>query len=411
LQDVLKKFINRGTCSILTSPVYKKERESLEELLLKRSKESLNEMIDLLKILLAVNSYTLDSDEVNKVVDIMENRIGSLGFTTVRHSSEGHADCLEAFSGREGDVMLIGHTDMAQTLTGSESHEMAGGRIVCPGAGDMKGGLVTLCYALKVLKDLDMLPRNIKIILSSDEEQASPFSKKYIMDSAKNAKLCLSVEPARANGAVVIARKGGTYFTLKVKGRSAHSGVEPEKGISAAEELAHKTLLLHKLLDPRAGITVNVGYLNAGTTLGNAIAGQGTAKIDVKYWTPEQGKETVEEIIKICSVSSVPGTTLSLEQHPGFQPMMDTPQTLKLLECVKQSGKRLGIQVKSVKTGGEGDAGFCSAAGIPVICGMGPVAGLLHSPEEYLETESLWERTALLAQSLIIINKGLHDSE
>lgn len=383
----------------------------MEKLLLEHSKEYLDEMLDLLKELLAINSYTLNPDGVNKVVDILEDKINALGFTTVRHSAEGHADCLESCGDGNGDILLIGHTDMAQTLTGSESFETTGGRIVCPGVGDMKGGLVTLLYALKVLKDLNALPGNIKIVLSSDEEQASPFSQKYIMDSAKNAKLCLSLEPARANGGVVIARKGGIYFTLTVKGRSAHSGVEPEKGISAAEELAHKTLQLHRLSDLSAGITVNVGFLNAGTSLGNAIAGQGTAKIDVKYWTPNQGKETVEQIIKICSVSSVPGTELSLEQHPGFHPMVDTPQTMELFEYVRQSGEELGIQVKSVKTGGEGDAGFCSAAGIPVVCGMGPVAGLLHSPEEYLETESLWERAALLAQSLITINKGLQDSE
>ncbi len=383
----------------------------MEELLIKQSKAYQNHMINFLKELLSIDSYTLNTGEVNKVTHIMKSRLSSLGFTVVMNSAKGQGDCLEAYNGTKGQILLIGHTDMAQTLTGRESFDVSDGRIVCPGVGDMKGGLVTLYYALKVLKDLQMLPGSLRIVLSSDEEQASPFSRKYITAAAMNAKLCLSLEPARANGAVVIARKGGTYFTLTVKGRSAHSGVEPEKGISAAQELAHKIIHLHKLSDFKAGITVNVGYLNAGTTLGNAIAGQGVAKIDVKYWTPEQGARTVREIRQICSISSIPGTTLTLEQHPGFQPMVNTPQIQWLLRTLETNGRKLGTEIKWVKTGGEGDAGFCSSAGIPVVCGMGPVAGLLHSPEEYLETDSLWKRTALLADSLITINKRLNNGE
>ena len=83
--------------------------------------------------------------------------------------------------------------------------------------------------------------------------------------------------------------------------------MEPEKESARRRNWLIKRSSFTGFRTLSAGITVNVGFLNAGTSLGNAIAGQGTAKIDVKYWTPNQGKETVEQIIKICSVSSVPG--------------------------------------------------------------------------------------------------------
>ena len=61
------------------------------------------------------------------------------------------------------------------------------------------------------------------------------------------------------------ARKGtGDYF-VRIKGRAAHAGVEPQKGISATQELAHQILTLHALNDYDVGTTINVGVVQAGT--------------------------------------------------------------------------------------------------------------------------------------------------
>jgi glutamate carboxypeptidase len=364
-------------------------------------------MIEFLKELLVVNSYTYNWGEINKVADRLSEEFKGLGFAVLKHTSEKSATCLEAFNNKDGEILLIGHTDMAQSLTGAESYDSINGRIVYPGVSDMKGGLVTLVYSLRVLRKLGLLPENLKIVLSCDEEQASPFSKEYLISNALSAKICLSLEPARANGAIVMARKGGVYFTLSAEGRSAHSGVEPEKGISAAEELAHKVIELHKLTKLDQGITVNVGYLTAGSTLGNAVAGSGCAKIDAKFWTSEQGKEVVERIKEICRKPVVPGVRLTLEQHSGFDPMEYFDQTQFIIDEVVNNARKMGLEIDAVITGGEGDAGFITASGTPTVCGMGPVGGLLHSPQEYLEIESLWERTALLSLSIVSLNERL----
>ena len=113
---------------------------------------------------------------------------------------------------------------MAQTLTGSRSFETTGGRIACmPRCRRHEGRPRNASLCCERSKGPSRASGNIKIVLSSDERTGLPFSQKYIMDSAEMLKLCASLEPARANGGVVIARKGGIYFTLTVKGRSAHS--------------------------------------------------------------------------------------------------------------------------------------------------------------------------------------------
>ena len=52
-------------------------------------------------------------------------------------------------------------------------------------------------------------------------------------------------------------------------------------------------------------------------------------------------------------------------------------------------------------TGGASDANTTSGMGVPSIDGLGPIGGMDHSPEEYLEVGSIVPRTALVAALLL----------
>jgi glutamate carboxypeptidase len=51
--------------------------------------------------------------------------------------------------------------------------------------------------------------------------------------------------------------------------------------------------------------------------------------------------------------------------------------------------------------GGCSDAGFAASAGAPAICGVGPIGGRAHSPEEYLEIGSIVPRAQALALAVM----------
>ena len=112
----------------------------------------------------------------------------------------------------------------------------------------MKASQVALLYALKALKEVN--PEafgNIQIILNGDEEIGSSTSRSLIEKYAEGKKYALIMEPARKDGSLVTARRGGGRYSVYVKGKAAHSGIEPQNGISAIEELAHKIIKLHAI--------------------------------------------------------------------------------------------------------------------------------------------------------------------
>ena len=60
-------------------------------------------------------------------------------------------------------------------------------------------------------------------------------------------------------------------------------------------------------------------------------------------------------------------------------------------------GHELGLRVHEQATGGASDACWTAAAGIPSLDGLGPIGALDHTPDEYIEIDSLASRSALLA--------------
>src|SRR5207237_3270097 len=88
----------------------------------------------------------------------------------------------------------------------------------------------------------------------------------------------------RPGGTLKPGRKGTGDYIVRIEGRAAHAGVEPQKGISAVEELAHQVLALHRLNDYAAGTTVNVGVVQGGTRR-NVVAAAAELGVDVRVTT------------------------------------------------------------------------------------------------------------------------------
>jgi glutamate carboxypeptidase len=77
-----------------------------------------------------------------------------------------------------------------------------------------------------------------------------------------------------------------------------------------------------------------------------------------------------------------------------------------LTELAQLAARELNFEVRDAATGGASDANMIAGVGIPVLDGLGPVGGLDHSPDEYIEAESIVPRTALLAELIKKIFKN-----
>ncbi|MCG3088136.1 M20 family metallopeptidase [Sporosarcina cyprini] len=369
-----------------------------------QSKES--EMLALLERLVSIDSGSSHKKGVDNVGEVLREQYTQIGFCPKMYEQSENGDNIVLTlqdSEIKPTILFIAHMDTVfKTGTAKQRpFTVKGDRAYGPGVIDMKASQVALLYAMKALKEHHPeVLGHVQIVLNGDEEIGSPTSRSLIEECAAGKQYALVMEPARKDGSLVTARRGGGRYTMYIKGKGAHSGIEPQNGISAIEELAHKIIKLHALTDHEAGVSVSVGIVEGGESV-NTIAPSAVGHVDVRITSADQAEWLDRSIREICEVPDVAGTSIVLEGGLNRPPMEKNEQTVELLSIIQEVGKELGITITDVATGGGSDASFTSSLGIPTIDGLGPIGGNAHSDEEYLEIASFVERTELLAKVLV----------
>lgn len=302
-------------------------------------------------------------------------------------------------------VMLIGHMDTVfdPGTVAERPFRIDGDRALGPGVSDMKGGLLAGLYALRCLRDLAEAGDvpwppvgRVIYVANPDEEIGSPSSTPIISAQAADADLALVLEGGRANGDFVSSRKGIMDLELRITGRAAHAGVEPEKGRSAILEAAHKIQALHALNGRWPGVTVNAGVMRGGTRP-NVVAAEAMLQVDIRAVQRAALEEAEAAVRAIAAESSVPDTTCEVSLMGRFWPMEKLERSGRLVEHAIGLAGQLGFPLKDAATGGASDANTTSGLGVASIDGLGPIGGNDHAPTEYLEVSSIVPRTVLVA--------------
>jgi glutamate carboxypeptidase len=362
-----------------------------------------DEQLELLARLVNQDSGTDDRDDVNRVGDVLAERLDALGFRVTRVPQTRFGDHLVAEKPGRGPkrLLFVGHFDTVFRAGTARARpfRVAEGRAYGPGVYDMKGGLAAVLFALRAHREAATPAwdeTTLAIVFNADEERLSPTSRDLIQVEARRAHSVGILEPARAGGEYVMARKGAGTFVLEVTGKAAHAGLQPELGASAIGDLARKVTELHALTDPATGTTVNVGVIRGGERP-NVVADHARAEIDLRVWTTAEAERMTAAIRAITRRVHVPGTRARVTGGVAFPPWPPgLPGTGRLLELLEAAGRQIGLEVRAIATGGGSD-GNHTAQVAPTIDGLGPQGSRAHSDEEFILVPTLLERTKMIA--------------
>lgn len=364
-------------------------------------------MIDLLRDVVNIDSGSYDKEGVDAVGARFERHFAEHGIPSRRESHGTFGDALHAEVAKPGSnekpVLLMGHRDtvFGKGEAGRRPFTIKDGRAYGPGVADMKAGLVMNVFVATAFHKFGGSPHPIKVLITSDEEIGSPSSRPVIEREGRAARAVFNSEPGRPTGNVVTSRKGGIFMHMAVTGKAAHSGANFAAGISAIGELAHKVIQIHALTDLTKGITLNVGLVSGGQSV-NTTAPYAEGQIDMRYVDPEDRATVMAEIERIIATPYVPGTSATLTIKGEFAPVVQSEASKALFEGYQAAAKQAGLTtLQGEFSGGCADSGFTAAVGTPTICGVGPVGGLAHTPEEYLELDSIVPRAQTLALAIL----------
>jgi len=362
-----------------------------------------DDTMETLRTMVEMESFTADTPSVDKLSSYIKERLETLGaLVEVISQTEAGNHLLAEWGEGDEQILILCHMDTvwATGTLQDMPFRVQDGLVSGPGILDMKAGIAILLHALDALNNLGLSPqRRVKMVFNSDEEVGSTTSRALIEEEARKSAHVFVLEPAAGSGgALKIGRKGVGMFQLKVTGRAAHAGNEPEKGISAVEELAHQIIRLHSFTDLEIGTTVNVGVMSGGSVR-NQIAPFAEGLVDLRVATMSEADRVTEEILALKP--SLPGAVVEITGGMNRLPMEKTPATARLLESARSISEPLGIELGEAHVGGGSDAQFASAMGVAVLDGLGGVGEGPHAAHEHIIAAELPRRVALLASLLM----------
>jgi glutamate carboxypeptidase len=373
-----------------------------EQAILDDIRQRQDAMVALLGELVTRESGTYDKADVDVLGAFLRERLEALDFTTemLQQDTFG-AHVVGRRPSRNGrQILLVGHFDtvFSHGTLAERPWRIVNGRAYGPGVYDMKGGISIMLTALDALRAADSpfwSECGVTVFFNSDEEILSPTSSAPIDAIARESQTVCILEPARPGGEYTYERKGAGKFFMRITGRAAHAGGQPELGRSAALELAHKTVALHALNDPSTGTTVNVGVMRAGER-SNIICPEAYAEIDLRARHPEEMESAIEAMRQIATHSTVPDTTAEFWGEPYFPPLPRKPVNERLFGLMREVAGRVGFEARDILSGGGSDGNHTGQVA-PTIDGMGIGGDGAHTEREFAVVDSPWERAGVLA--------------
>ena len=301
------------------------------------------------------------------------------------------------FTGHMDTVYAVDHP--FQSLTWRDATTLNG-----PGVADMKGGLAVMLEALRVVEAAGTPTLGYEVLINADEETGSFSSARLIAEAARGKHAALTYEPALSDGTLAGARGGTGNFSILVRGRAAHAGRNPADGRNAIVAASEIALRLHDARSPR--LAINPARVDGGGP-NNVVPDLAILRVNFRPSDTaeiERARRLVAEVTEAAASRH----DVRVEVHGDFNrpPKQIDAGAARLFSLVTDAGRAIGLDIAWRDTGGVCDGNNIAAAGVPVVDTMGVRGGSIHSSDEYLLVDSLTERAALSALTIMRIAEG-----
>ena len=365
---------------------------------------------EFLKNLVSIGSATGNFAGVNRVQNLVKQRLETLGFKCelVRNSQHGSGDllfgCLNP--GGEKALTLVCHADTVFDSTELQVLDVVGDKLVGPGVADNKGGITVLLAGLSWYLQKASTKHCLRVVCSPNEETGSHGYHQLFYDLGEKSNIILGFEPATTTGDIIDSRCGNRWYFLESQGREAHAGRADGEEINAGHDIVFKIQEILSLKKMYPDLRVNVAKISGGKERYNIVCGHASAKIDIRYATTRTRDEVHQKIIDIVHSPHVrskdgqiaSGTWRMDDDCPPLEPGPMSGYLSQTYRTLIERLEQTSIAVQFV--GGASDVNHFSQKHNASLCGLGPVGGDLHTGREYVVRSTIETRGQALAQFL-----------
>jgi glutamate carboxypeptidase len=361
--------------------------------------------LDLLRRLVAINSFTANAAGVDAVARLTAEAFAPLGFTAelvpcVIPSSGQHL--FLTHRGNGGDpVVLVTHSDTVFPPEEEQRNDFKWderpdeGRIYGPGTVDIKGGTALIWLILHMLRDCapEAFAQTHWLVAANAAEEVTgdDFGHATAERCAGKARAVLVFEggPVDERGwHIVTSRKGRSTWQLTAEGKAAHAGSKHHEGVNAIDALARVLPEIAALTDAAQERTVNIGHIHGGTVV-NRVPHEAFAEWECRATSPDALRRA-DDYFAGLSGTTATGAVLTATRTGFTTPWPGGEGAAALYRHWEKAAAAIGLTTVSVPRGGLSDANHLSYLG-PTLDGLGPFGGNAHCSERTADGSKLPE--------------------
>ena len=375
---------------------------------LRYARQKQKEIIALTREFVECESPSDDPPSVDRFISLATKRTQDIATVSVSRGTTYGPNARFTFTlpgkKKDGQILALGHSDTVWPMgtLGKMPFRESRGRLWGPGVLDMKGGLAFFIFAMRALRDLDVaVARKVVLQVNADEEVGSELSRAWTEEAAKQSVAVLVLEPGTGlEGKLKTARKGVGDYTITVRGRASHAGVDFLNGANAIVEMSRQLQKIAGFTRLDRGVTVSPGVVHGGTR-SNVVPAECRAEVDIRAPRDrdrvylERSFGSLKPFDKRCTIEVTGGL--------NRPPMERSAGVRKLFQTAKALAAELGVVLEESATGGGSDGNFTAALGVPTLDGLGAVGEGAHAVNESILVNRIADRTALLAKLVAAI--------
>ncbi|MCX6557224.1 MAG: M20/M25/M40 family metallo-hydrolase [Candidatus Aminicenantes bacterium] len=284
--------------------------------------------------------------------------------------------------GGGGDTMFLAHMDTARS-TAAVKPQVLADRIVSDGTSvlgvDNRAGIaMILCALEKALKGKN-IANDFTVAFTTCEE--SSLAGSMNLEVVARIKKCFIFDSSLPPGTFIASSCGAKNFNVVVKGKAAHSGLAPEKGINSIAVVARA---LSQIQQGRIGAasTVNVGLISGGSAV-NVVPEETRLTGEVRSTEMAMIDEIIQEIKSVfAKETSAAGAGLKFSHEWDFKPYR-IPAEAEIYREVAAVMAKVGLTPVAVASLAGSDANSLNGRGIAAI-NLGIGAQNPHANDEFI---------------------------
>jgi len=345
----------------------------------------------------AVSSRTSDPVGNQLAIKRLDGHLQEIKMKPIKRFTDNHAAWTwETRAGMKGGCLFVGHIDVPLRLdVQGQGFRREPEWLYGEGIGSSRAPLVMLEYALRALRSqrwLQKLP--IGVLVYMDEGRDTRYSAEIIRAAAAEAKRVFVLRPASPQSHIIVQRRGRRNYRLVIEGSPPRLG-KASKQPQALLWLAQKIGEIAELSSRQERLAVSAAEIKT-EAFPMLLPHRITARLLVSYLdsrTADAAQEKIRDILKGSKFK------IGLEMISDRPPMKERRTNLRLAKSLSAVAQEWEIPLPQDSSLWPSVGGLAPAR-VPVVCGVGPAARDLYTPQEAVNRSSLIQRTLLIAQFL-----------